>query len=298
MAAVTQIPEHYVTEFDTNWQHLAQQKMEKCRAYVLVDSVEGKEKSYNQMGAIDFQQVTTRAGATRITDTPLAKRWVRPLPYDLATLFDEWDEKFLGTVVLPQGQTVQAQGYGYSRLVDQVVLAAAVGTAYTGETGTTATALPGAQAIAVNLGGASIGLTIAKILQAKYLLDDAEIDEEDPRTIFVSAKQIQDLLATTEIKSSDYNTVKALAAGQLDTFCGFKFKRVNKNFLPYNAGTDVRTVVVATKSGLQLTDSGKRTYMDVLPTQSHALQIRSVCALGATRMEEVKVVTIACDESP
>ena len=298
MAAVTQIPEHYVTEFDTNWQHLAQQKMEKCRAYVMVDSVEGKEKSYNQMGAIDFQQVTTRAGATRITDTPLAKRWIRPLPFDLATLFDEWDEKFLGTVVLPQGQTVQAQGYGYSRLVDSTILSAAVGTAYTGESGTTATTLPAGQEIAVNLGGASIGLTIAKLRRAKFLLDDAEIDEEDPRTIFYGAKQIEDLLATTEVTSSDFNTVKALAQGQIDTFLGFKFKRVKKSFLPYDAGTDVRKAVVVTKSGMQFTDSGKRTYMDVLPTQSHALQIRSVCAVGATRMEEVKVVTIACDESP
>ena len=81
MAAMSQIPQHFTTEFDANWTHLAQQKLSKAREYVMVDSVEGKEKTYNQMGAIDFQQVTTRAGETRITDTPLAKRWIRPLPY-------------------------------------------------------------------------------------------------------------------------------------------------------------------------------------------------------------------------
>jgi hypothetical protein len=102
MAAITQIPEHYTTEFEANWRHLAQQKMERCREYIQVDDVEGKEKSYNQMGEIDFQQVTLRAGPTRITDTPLAKRWIRPLPYDVASLFDEWDEKFLGKVKLPK----------------------------------------------------------------------------------------------------------------------------------------------------------------------------------------------------
>jgi hypothetical protein len=34
---------------------------------------------------------------------------------------------------------------------------------------------------------------------------------------------IAQLLNTTEVKSVDYNTVKALAQGQIDTFMGFKF---------------------------------------------------------------------------
>ena len=38
--------------------------------------------------------------------------------------------------------------------------------------------------------------------------------------------------------------------------------------------------------------------MDTRVDKQHALQIRSVCAVGATRTEEVKVVEIACDESP
>ena len=302
MAAMTQIPEHFTTEFESNWRFLAQQKNERVREFSQVDDVEGKEKTYNQMGEIDFQQVTVRAGETRITDTPLAKRWVRPLPYDVASLFDEWDEKFLGQVKLPKSETVTAHGYGYARLVDRLILAAAVGTAYTGETGTTATTLPSSQEIAVNFvesgSVANSGLTIGKLRQAQYILDTAEVDEDDPRTIFYSAKQRQDLLRTTEITSSDYATVKALVEGRIDSFMGFKFKRVNKDFLPYVAGTDVRKVIVATRQGLMFTDAGKRSHMDVRVDKSHALQIRSVCALGATRMEEDRVLTIACDESP
>ena len=302
MAAMTQIPEHFTTEFEANWRHLAQQKNERTREYVQVDDVEGKEKSYNQMGEIDFQQVTVRAGETRITDTPLAKRWIRPLPYDVASLFDEWDEKFLGQVKLPKSDTVTSHGYGYARLVDRIILAAAVGTAYTGETGTTATTLPGSQAIAVNFvesgAAANSGLTIGKLRQAQYILDTAEVDEDDPRTVFYSAKQRQDLLRTTEVTSSDYNTVKALVEGKVNSFMGFTFKRVNKDFLPYVAGTDVRTVVICTRQGMMFTDAGKRSHMDIRVDKSHALQIRSVAAVGATRMEEDRVITIACDESP
>lgn len=299
---MSQIPQHFVTEFATNWDHLAQQKIAKVREFVMVDSVQGKEKSFNQMGAVDFQPVTLRAGETRITDSPLAKRWLRPYPQDLASLFDEWDESFLGQIVLPQSDTVQSHGYGYGRLVDRTIIEAAVGTAFTGETGTTATVLPAGQKIAVNFvetgAPANSGLTIGKLRQAKFLLDDAEVDDDEMRVIAVSAKQLQDLLRTTEVTSADFNTVKALVAGSVDSFMGFKFKRVSKSFFAYNAGTDIRNVVAWAKSGIKFADSGKRTHIDVRVDKSHALQIRSVCAVGATRTEEVKVVEIACDESP
>ena len=62
MSAMSQIPQHFTTEFASNWAHLAQQKLERVREYVRVDDVEGKEKSYNQMGAIDFQAVTLTGG--------------------------------------------------------------------------------------------------------------------------------------------------------------------------------------------------------------------------------------------
>jgi hypothetical protein len=145
---------------------------------------------------------------------------------------------------------------------------------------------------------ANSGLTIGKLRQAQYILDTAEVDEEDTRTCFFSAKQRQDLLRTTEVTSSDYATVKALVEGRVDSFMGFKFKRVNKDFLPYVAGTDVRTVVITTKQGMMFADCGKRSSMAIRYDLSEALQIRSACAIGATRMEEDRVITIACDESP
>lgn len=309
MSAMTSIPAHYTTEFSANWAHLIQQKLERVREYITVDDVEGKEKTYNQLGATDFQQVTLRAGETRITDRSTAKRWVRPLPYDLADLFDEWDEKFLGIVKLPRSEVVTSHGYAYGRLVDQIVLNAAVGTAYTGETGTTATILPTTggpagtgQTIAVNFvesgSTANSGLTIGKLRQLRFYYDYNEVDEDDPITVFWSAKQKQDLLRTTEVTSSDYNNVKALVQGDVNTFLGMRFIRVKASYLPYNSGTDVRTIVAVAKSGLILADTGRKNYMDIRADKSHALQIRSVCALGATRMEEEKVVTIACDESP
>ena len=106
MPAMKDIPSHFVTEYATNWEHLAQQKMSKTRECVTVDTVNWKEKKYNQMAASEMDAVTVRAGDNRISDTDLPARWLRPYPLDKAFLFDEWDETFLGAVVLPAGHWI------------------------------------------------------------------------------------------------------------------------------------------------------------------------------------------------
>lgn len=300
MSAITQIPEHYTTQFDTNWKHLVQQKTSKLREYVTVDSIQGKEKSYNQLAEASMQLITSRSGETRISDQATAKRWIRPKAYDTAKLFDEFDEQLLGEVVLPTSPVVQSHAAAYARTCDSLIIDALGGTAYTGESGTTATPLPAGQKVAVNYvesgSVANSGLTIAKLRAAKFILDSSEVDEEEERIIVVSAKQLQDLLRTTEITSIDYNSVKALVDGTVNTFMGFKFRRTQ--LLPLVSATDVRSIYVYVKSGVILAERGLKTHMDIRTDLSHSLQVRSVASLGATRSEEKKVVEIACDESP
>jgi Phage capsid protein len=302
MPAMKDIPSHFVTEYATNWEHLAQQKMAKTRECVMVDTVNGKEKKYNQMAPSEMDAVTIRAGDTRISDTDLPARWLRPYPLDKAFLFDEWDETFLGQVVLPQSESIQNHAMAYNRSVDRTVISAALNVAYTGEIGVDPVSLPASQIIAVNFVEtgtvANTGLTIGKLRQAKYLLDAADVDDEDPRYFAFTAKSLQDLLRTTEVTSHDYNTIKALVEGNVNTFMGFTFKRISNKIMPLDTVADVRTCVAWAKSGIKITDSGKEVHIDVRPDKSHALQIRTVAALGGTRMEEVKVVAVMCDESP
>lgn len=300
MSAMTQIPEHYTTQFDANWRHLVQQKNSRLREYVTLDSISGKEKSYNQLSEAAMQLITSRSGETRISDQATAKRWIRPKAYDTAKLFDEFDEQLLGEVVLPTSPVVQSHAAAYARTADQVIIDALGGTAYTGETGVTPTSLPSGQKVAVNYvetgNAANSGLTIGKLRAAKYILDSNEVDEEEERIIVVSAKQLQDLLRTTEVTSADYNSVKALVDGSVNTFMGFKFRKTQ--LLPLTVSTDVRMTYVYVKSGIILAERGLKTHMDIRTDLSHSLQIRSVASLGATRVEEKKVVEIACDESP
>lgn len=300
MSATTQIPQFFPTEFSTNWNHLVQQKLSKLREYLSIDTIRGKEKKYNQIAPVEMTQITSRAASTNVTDTAMAHRWIRPLQYEKADLLDEWDSELLGEIALPQSELIQNHAMAYARSIDKIALAAAVGNASTGQTGSTNTALPAGQKVAVDYvetgAAANSGLTIAKLRRAKFILDDAQVDEDDQRIIVVSAAQLQDLLRTNETTSADFNTVRALVSGQLDTFMGFKFRVVDKSFFGYDAGTGIRNVVVYAKSGLKLADSGRKVHVDIRPDRSHALQLRTVASLGAVRMEEKKVVEIACDE--
>lgn len=301
MPAMTGLPQHYTTEFATNWEQLVQQTISKARECVIVESVEGKEKSFNQMGAIEMQKVTQRAGQTRITDVPNGKRWLRPYPLDVANLFDEWDEKFLGEVVLPTSSTVAGHGAAYNRAVDRAIVEGGVGVNYIGDIGVTPVNVPNSQIVEVDYvetgSAVNSGLTIGKLRRAKFILDNNEVDD-DGRYIAYTAKQLQDLLRSTEVGSHDYNDVRALVDGNVEKFMGFTFKRISRLIMPINDSTKVRTCVFWHKSGIKLADSGRSTHIDVLPTQSHALQVRSVAALGATRTEEEKVGIIYCDEEP
>jgi len=303
MPAITHIPEFFPTEFGTNWDHLCQQKLTKLRELVVIDKVNGKEKTGNQMDdAGELDPVTTRAGDTRITDQGLAKRWLRPYPHDKARLLDENDAEYLGEIALPTSEIIQGLGFAYSRSLDKAIVQAAAGTAYTGETGVTPVALPSEQKVAVNYvesgTPANSGLTIAKLRAAKFIFDDNDVDEDEMRVIAYSARQLQDLLRTTEVTNSDYNTIKALVEGKIDTYMGFKFKRVKKSFFGYDAGADVRNIVAFVRSGIHLSDSGRKVYVDIRADKSHSIQVRTVANIGASRWDEKKVVEIACDESP
>lgn len=84
------------------------------------------------------------------------------------------------------------------------------------------TAAANATVIDVNTGGANSGLNIAKIRAAKRLMDKKGIPAGE-RFFVHSAEGLEQMLGETAITSSDYNNVKALVAGEVDTFAGFKF---------------------------------------------------------------------------
>lgn len=277
---------------------MAQQKQHRLAGHYQMDSnIAGNQKRYDQIGSQSYamRQKTARAQKTEPSDIPTGFRWVRPRPYDKTTWIDEHDTIMLGSLPDPQSPTARNHSIACNRLKDIVLINALLGTNYTGAQGTTATPLPAAQQIAVNLGGgANTGMTLAKLIASSYNLDVNDVDEMD-RVMIYAAKQLQNLLVNVDqVNNVLYNEVRALYKGRVEEFMGFRFIRTQ--LLPITSS--IRSCVGYQKDFLQMgMGVDLKTHIDILPGQSHAVQVRSVILLDATRLEEAGVTSIACDES-
>ena len=183
----------------------------------------------------------------------------------------------------------------FLRQFDDVVIAAALGNVKTGKLGTTDTALPGGQKIVHG----STGMSITKLLATLDILDGADnLDEGDGDRVFVwTVKQRSELLNTTEVKSADYNTVRALAEGKIDSFMGFKFKIVKRlPVVDVGGGVMVRSCVAFQRGALTATRHMKTTSMTVRDDLRNALQIYDTGLIGAARLHDEGVVHIECKE--
>lgn len=78
---------------------------------------------------------------------------------------------------------------------------------------------------AASIASSSAGLTLAKIIQTSKELNDKGVPSGD-RHFVVSAAGMEDMLGDSTITSADYNNVRALMAGDLNTFMGFKFHTI------------------------------------------------------------------------
>ena len=287
-----QITTAFVQQYSSNVQMLSQQMGSVLRGAVDVESVVGKNAFFDQVGKTTAVLRTSRHSDTPQIDTPHSRRRVSLADYEWADLIDNADKVRL--LIDPTSSYAKAAAAAMGRAMDDVVIAALGGTSYTGETGSTSVSLPSGQK--PYSASQSDGLTITKLLEAKKILDLADVDPSLPRFFLCGPRQISNLLGTTQITSSDFNTVKALAQGQIDSFLGFKF--IVSNRLPFDAtNADDRLCYAFTSDAIKLAvGQDVLARIDERADKSYSTQVYYAMSIGATRMEEEKVVEIACDE--
>ena len=221
-------------------------------------------------------------------DTPHSRRRVSMVD-EYADLIDNQDK--IRTLIDPTSSYALAAAYAIGRAMDDEIMGAVSGTAFTGETGSVSTALPSSQKITES---GTDGLTIAKLRSAKEKFDSASVDPSIPRFIVVGPKQISDLLGTTQVTSSDFNTVKALANGEISTFLGFNFITSNR----LSIGSNKRLCLAYAQDGIKLAlGQDLMTRIDERADKGYSQQVYVCASMGATRMEEEKVVTIEAHEA-
>ena len=282
----SQITTAFVEQYSANIQMLSQQMGSLLRDKVRVESVVGKNAFFDQVGSVTAQLRTSRHADTPQIDTPHSRRRLSLADYEFADLIDQQDKVRL--LIDPTSSYAQAAAMAMGRAMDDVIITAALGTAFTGETGA------GSETVQTGVVKGTTGLTVAKLISAKDLLDKADVDPSIPRHIIVGPEQLGNLLGDSEVTSSDFNTVKALVRGELDSYLGFKFTVSNR--LP-KTGND-RTCIAYAQDGLLLgigKDISAR--IDERADKSYATQVYYCQTIGATRMESAKVVPIVAIEA-
>jgi len=279
----------FVQQYSNNVQMLSQQKGSLLRNTVRVESVVGENAFFDQIGSVTAVTPHTRHANTPLSDSPHSRRRVSLVDYEWADLIDNQDK--LRSLIDPTSSYALAAAYAIGRATDDLIIAAASGTASTGVAGATSTVLPAAQIITE---AATAGLTIAKLRNAKKILDLGNVDPSISRYIVVGPNQVADLLGDTSVTSSDFNTVKALVNGEINTFMGFNFIMSNR----LSIASSKRKVIAYVQDGLLLAQAGGITSrIDERADKSYSTQVYAAATMGATRMEEAKVVTIEAYEA-
>jgi len=289
----SQVTTAFVQQYSANVQMLSQQMGSRLRDAVRIENVVGKNAFIDQIGKATAQLRTSRHADTPQIDTPHARRRLSLASYEYADLIDDQDK--VRMLIDPTSFYAQAAAAAMGRAMDDVIIDAALGTASTGETGSGSATLDATNNM-VGSASSNDGLTIAKLLEAKRKLDLNDVDPSIPRYIAVGPKQIEDLLGTTQVTSSDFNTVKALAQGDVNSFLGFEFIMTNRLDVDSN---DIRSCFAWAEDGLTLgigKDVSAR--IDERNDKGYATQVYYCMDIGAVRMEESKVVKIFCDETP
>tara|TARA_B100000085_G_scaffold73255_1_gene65714 strand:+ start:1649 stop:2506 length:858 start_codon:yes stop_codon:yes gene_type:complete len=282
-----QITTAFVQQFSANIQLLSQQKVSLLRGAVREESINGEKAFFDQVGSTTAQLRTSRHADTPLIETPHARRMVLTSTYEVADLIDDADKVRLLTD--PSSTYAKAMAGAMGRAMDDAIITSATGSALTGKTGSSSVALPGGNVIAT--GGT--GLTIAKLVSAKKKLDEGNVDPSITRYIAVSPEQIEDLLNSTTVTSSDFNTVKALSTGEIDSFVGFKFIVTNRLGLD---GSDRKCFAWAEDGLLLGVGKNVTSRIEERADKSYSTQVYYCADFGATRMEESKVVQINCAE--
>jgi hypothetical protein len=182
-------------------------------------------------------------------------------------------------------ELVQVVSGAIGRRMDQVILDALAA----GSTSNT---------VSNDIGGTDSNLNVAKLREAKRLLDQDNVPM-DGRTILVHANSLTALLGETEVTSSDFNSVRALVTGELNTFLGFRFITFgdrDEGGLPVDGSND-RTLYAFHRDAVGMAiGMNMSTRVDYIAEKTSFL-VASMFSAGSVLIDGEGLVKLTCRES-
>jgi hypothetical protein len=152
--------------------------------------------------------------------------------------------------------------------------------------------------VANSIGGATTNMNLAKLREAKRLMDKNNVPP-DGRHIVIHANGLANLLSETSVTSSDFNSVKALVQGEINTYLGFTFHVLgdrSEGGLAIDGSLD-RTCFAFHKDAIGYGEGiGMRTEINYIAEKTSWL-VNEVFSAGAVTIDAEGIVSITCRES-
>ena len=324
----TQVTTAFVKQYSANVQLLVQQMGSRMRNAVTLETGKvGEEVFMDRISATAPQKVTNRHDDSPLISTPHDRRRVTPIDYDWGDMIDNPDR--LRLLIDPASAYSANAAMAMGRAMDETIISALVGSAYSDasdgtSSANTAVALPSGQKVAINdnnyvVEGSSEsgnqGLTVGKLIEARKILgandaDDYDVNGNSNLFLVVNSSQLAKLLQKTVVASADYNEIRALVAGDLNQYMGFNIIRTE--LIPKKGGThssgsftydptaqensgDPEHCIAFHRRGI-----GLCIWEDIVariserPDKRFSQYIYYRMTIGATRLEEKRVVQISC----
>jgi len=149
-----------------------------------------------------------------------------------------------------------------------------------------------------DIGGTDSNLNVAKLREAKRLLDKNNVPPEG-RHIIIHGNGLASLLSETSVTSSDFNSVKALVQGDINSFLGFTFHTLgdrSEGGLVIDGSLDrscfaFHQMAVGYGEGI-----GMRTEINYIAEKTSWL-VNEVFSAGAIAIDDEGIVKITCRET-
>ena len=150
--------------------------------------------------------------------------------------------------------------------------------------------------VAVGIGGDN-AFNMGKLRRIGKLMNEKGVPSTD-RHLALSATALEQLFGTTQASSSDFNSVKALVSGEMDSYYGFKFHMIDdrdEGGLPI-AGNN-RTLFAWHKDAVGVAIGiDMKTEINYVPLHKSYL-IAGSMSLGGIAIDPIGIVSATIDES-
>ena len=304
------VTDAFIQNFTGVTRLIAQQENSRFRGKVIEDQITGESAYLEQLAPIGATKSTARHGDSPLSGIQHLRRRIAPYNYECGDLVDKEDQ--VAMLIDATSAYTRAFAAALERARDDETIGSFWSVAYTGHSGGTSVTWPNGNSestptapagtqVAVNdwtygNGSGNAGLTISKLVFGHVALLAAEGDENEEQYVALGAKQIGNLLSTTEATLKEFGVAKedmgGLRDGKVVRIVGFETLHTERNL---TNGSGQFRIPAWRKSAMGMgiaQDISMR--VAERPDKRFSWYVYGSAKWGGARMEEAKLAELIC----